>query len=452
MPEGLSLANGIAGGADAFIRSFQQARMQKYQMQMQKNSALADILLSQVRDDNTTYYQKAKALDLIPGLYGIKNLDRPLSQILGHDKLNEEDFKTGERTINNPMPSGITHEELMKSVATTNPAPTRQVDTTIKRGNLTPLEYKKQLGIRDDESEIVKQTRLWEIKLKLEKKAAQDSGFKVVSENILPNDKYKLVMMNEQGITKEKILDGVPKAVEIAKLRGQNIPGNLGQLVRARGIVFDYEADPTSHPESTYLAAKDALESFEKTGQLKSAQITALNQGATGTKPLSLANIDTGDRLKTDQQLKVQKDIDDAEAEVQASYTNVQAANTEKQRALKEKEDAELAFNKVAADYTPRDEEYKAAARLAKEARERYDGLEKEFGKLVATDKLNKAKLTGAQKRAGLLTSSNVSDEVKYKKQIEIFKNNPKNAEKVAALGLTDAQIVQILRNAKLIQ
>src|SRR5258705_890812 len=90
---GLGVANGLAQGVDAFTKSFMQARQMKHQEKLQKNMVVVDLLMNQLRDENTPYYERARIIDQIPGLIGAK-VERPLSHILGYDKLNETDFVT----------------------------------------------------------------------------------------------------------------------------------------------------------------------------------------------------------------------------------------------------------------------------------------------------------------------------------------------------------------------
>lgn len=442
----LALASGIAGGAEAFVQAFTQGKAQEHQEKMQKNMAVVQLLTEQLKDENLTGYQRAKILNVIPGLIGAK-IDRPLDQILGNDKINDELIKSGTAPtpVNAALPSGSTHEELLKSVASSNPS---QVDTInkdimIKRGNLSRADLRLIQGNKADESEIAKQARLWEIKLNLEKKAAENTGYKVVSENILPNDQYELVFANDQGKIQRKILDGVPKSVAVAKLRGNNIPGKLGQLTRMHSIVSEYEADPTSHTQAEYDAAKDGLNQFERSGKLVEAQTEALNQGITGTKPPTIANKADDLRADTTQKLQIQKDIDETRANAKATFTAVQAANTEKKRALADKLQAEQDFTEIAKKWQPGDAAYGVANKKMEAARAHYNSLEEKFGALVAADNLAKEKAAGAISRASLLNSTQLSTYTPRQKAMiaEIRKNNSE-----AAANLTDEQIAaQIL-------
>lgn len=86
---GLAAANGVAQGVNSFLQSFLQVSQMKNQEKLQKNSHIEQLLLSQIQDPNTDYYTRAKMIDAIGSMY---KTDRPLSHILGYDKLNEQDF------------------------------------------------------------------------------------------------------------------------------------------------------------------------------------------------------------------------------------------------------------------------------------------------------------------------------------------------------------------------
>lgn len=482
MPRGkLSVASGVAQGVDAFTRNFIQARQLKNHDKLQKNMLVVDLLMNQLRDERTPYYERAKIIDSIPGLIGAK-LDRPLSNIIGFDKLNEKDFVIEEGTPTTPSKQGTNPQQLVdenvndpsmaSSVNLRGTEATSEIPSTPavteKYGNLSPAQIKLQQDLAaqrmSNQNDIDKQATLLRINYQLQADILGKNGYnKEVFRGFDNDGNYKITMINSSGEKKDINLGKVTsEAVRKAMItaNGRSGGGKLGQLTIAQQIVSAFEADPSSVPEPNYTAAKKLLDDFEKTGQVKDAQVTALTQGATGTKPLSPAQ--TTNNFQEDQrtQLALQTTLDNAESDLLSAEENVTVSQADADghwnaivQPIKDamKQWLDEGGEKTDKGYTDLNKQlnietgkYEALKARANAAKIRFSGLQKRRD--AAEKRLKSFKpSTGA---ATSNNSSSVDDEVEqYKNLIDAFKTS--NASNPKAQGLSDRQILKILKDAK---
>jgi hypothetical protein len=118
--------------------------------------------------------------------------------------------------------------------------------------------------------------------------------------------------------------------------------GKLGQLTKAQTVVSEYETDNKSHSYSDYIAAKSFLDDFEKTGQVKEAQIEYLGQGVKGTRKIQPAQQEGFEiqkssqaRLENNRSEDIQLKLNEAEAKLSEAQSIYQSATI---RAQKEEE------------------------------------------------------------------------------------------------------------------
>lgn len=464
---GLGVANGVATGVDSFVKSFIQTRQLKSQEKLQKNMIVVDLLMNQLRDDNTPYYQRAQIIDQIPSLIGAK-LDRPLSNIIGYDKLNEEDFQVGTKRTAEELPSGGDpndpeyRNKLMQSVAAANPEQIKETSITIKRGNLSPAQIKLQRDLETqrftNQNDIDKQASILRINYELQSKILGKNGFnKEIFRGYNANGDYVITLANPQGETKDINLGPVQsEAVKKALIAGNKMTGRLGQLTTAQQVVAAYEEDPNSIPKANYDAAKNLIEDFERTGQLKDAQINSLNQNVSGTKPVTQAQNINNYQEDQKTQLALQTTLDTLEGEFAASEEAVALADAEVNgfynvqiQPIKDrmKEWLDDGGEKE-------DKEYRDLQNQLRILTSQHEVLKSKFNATKTRKTSIERRRDAAAKRlrgftpatgAATNTNSSVDDEVsQYKNLIDAFRSS--NAEKTK--NISDRQILGILKNA----
>lgn len=478
---GYGLAAEVAQGIDAFTRNFFQAKALKQHEKDQKNAIVVELLMNQLRGDNTPYYERARIIDQIPSLIGAK-LDRPLSNIIGYDKLNEQDFVVQHGEEMTPSKQGTSAKQLvdesvsdpsmassvnLRGTEATSEVPSTP-DVTTKYGNLSPAQIKLQRDLEaqrlQNQNDVDKQAQLLKINYQLQADILGKNGYsKEVFRGFDEDGNYKITMINSSGDKKEINLgkvtsEAVRKAMITAS--GKSGGGKLAQLTTAQQIVSAFEADPTSVPQANYLAAKGLLDDFEKTGQVKDAQVTALTQGATGTKPLSPAQ--TTNNFQEDQrtQLALQSTLDNIESDLLSAEENATVsqadANNHWNAIIQPTKDAMKQWLDEGGEKTDKEyvdlnrqlnietSKYEALKARANAAKTRFSGLQK---RRDAAEK----RLKSFRPSTGAATSNNfssVDDEVgQYKNLIDAFKTS--NASNPKAANLSDRQILKILKDAK---
>lgn len=477
---GLGLATGVAQGADAFVRSFMQARQLKNQEKLQKNMIVVDLLMSQLHDERTSYYQRAKILDQIPQLIGAKT-ERPLSSILGYDKLNEEDFVTeqgipsaeskqgtSDRTV---VDENVSDPSMASSVNIRGTEATSAIegtpDKTVKYGNLSPADIKLQQTLQAQRlanaNDVEKQATILRINYELQSKVLGKNGYsKEIFRGYDKDGNYVITLANSQGEKKDINLGPVTsEAIKKAQVMGGNKSlGRFGQLMMAQQTVAAYEADPTSVPEPNYLAAKQTLEDFEKTGHLKDAQITALTQGATGSKPLSPAQITNNQQEDERTRLNLQAALDNFDSELASVEEAVTYAEADVNdfyniqiQPIKDrmKEWLDEGGEKDDKEYTDLQNQLRILNSQHASLKARLNATKAKKTTLEKKRAAAEKRLSGFTPSTGAATAqsnSSVDDEInQYRNYIDAFKTD--NISNPKAKGLTDRQILKILKDAK---
>lgn len=478
---GLGLASGVAGGVNAFVQSYVQARQLKSQEKLQKNMIVVELLMNQLRDDNTPYYQRAQIIDQIPPLIGAK-LERPLTHILGYDKLNEQDFViekgeeavaskqgTSDRTLTDP---NVTDPSMASSINLRGTQATSAIegtpDKTVKYGTLSPTRIKLQRDLEAQRlvntNDIDKQAAILRINYKLQSEILGKNGFaKEIFRGYDANGNYIVTLANSQGEKKDINL-GPVKSEVIKKAEvtgaGRGGGGRLGQLTMAQQTVAAYETDPSSVPEPNYIAAKKLLNDFEQTGELKEAQTDALLQGQKGIKPLSPAQITNNQQEDQRTFLSLQSTLDNFDSELASATEAIVYAES----------DANDFYNSQLQPLKDRmkewldeggekeDKEYRDLQNQLRIVTSQHESLKSRLNATKSKKTLIEKKRTAAEKRlnnfkpsTGAATAqpnSSVDDEVnQYKNKIDAFRTG--NAGNSKANGLSDRQILKILKDAK---
>lgn len=478
---GLGLAHGVAQGADAFVKSFLQARQMKNAEKLQKNMVVVDLLFNQLRDDRTPYYERAKIIDQIPGLIGAK-LDRPLTSIIGYDKLNEEDFVvehgeqavaskqgTAPQTLTDPS---VTDPSMASSINLRGTQATSAVegtpDKTVKYGTLSPAQIKLQQDLETqrlvNSNDIEKQAAILRINYKLQSEILGKNGFnKEVFRGYDDSGNYIVTMINSQGEKRNIELGKVKsEAIKKAEITGANrsTGGKLGQLTIAQQTVAAYETDPNSVPEPNYIAAKKLLNDFEQTGELKEAQTANFMQGMSGTKPLSPAQVTNNQQEDQRTMLSLQGTFDNLEGELsaaeEATVLSEQSANDFYNIQIQPVKDRMKEWLDAGGEKD--DKEYKDLQNQLRILNTQHEGLKVRHNaaktRKISIEKRRDAaekRLKGFTPSTGAATannSSSVDDEIsQYKNLIDAFKTG--NAGNAKAKGLSDRQILKILKDAK---
>ena len=490
---GLGVAAGVAQGVDAFTQNFFKARQLKNQEKLQKNMVVVDLLMNQLRDPNTPYYERAKIMDQIPGLIGAK-MERPLSHVLGYDKLNESDFQIGEEQVGGTKPKSVTdptaeeynskiprsgtelgiyNEPLRSDTPIATSITQKGTESTIqpvttKYGNLSPAQIKLQQDLAaqrySNANDVEKQAAILRINYKLQSEILGKNGFsKEIFRGYDASGNYVVTLANSQGETKDINL-GPAKSEAIKKAEitgaGKGSTGKLGQLIKSQEIVQAYESDPSLVPKPQYDAAKGLLDDFEKTGQVKDAQVTALTQGASGTKPLSPAQITNNQQEDQRTLLTLQSTVDNLEGELEAAKESVSlteiSANEFYNIQIQPIKDRMKEWLDEGGE--KEDKEYRDLNNQLRILNTQHETLKARHGaaktKVTSIEKRYKSaqkRLSGFNPSTGSATSqqnSSVDDDInQYRNMIDAFKNDPKNIGKVEKMS--DRQILKILKDAK---
>lgn len=470
MPDTLSTAAGVAQGVSAFSQAFSQARLQNFQMKQAKNDRLAEILLDQIKDPNTSYYQRAKIIDEYQKLHDPKAAV-PLTHILGYDKLNEKDFDTGQVQAGTPAQTGQT----LDSTQTNSPnqeqtlqlrgqQATNDVPIIKKYGDTTPAEVhlrlQQKLEDAKDAGDIDKQAKLLKINYTLQSEILNKGGFThEISRGFDANKNYQIIMSNGTDTKTINLGKFSPEAIEKARIMGANKAnsGKFGQLNHANFIINSYENDPTSVDPAEYTTAKQFLADFEKTGELKDSTIKANLQKTGGTQPIQPgakednARADENNRIARQtsydnavaQSLQTSREAADFATQANAHVNNV--INPLKERIaayLKEQGYVEGAQgSQEILTGLESDPDYKALQNQLRNETANYEGLKSKADAAAARDQEAKQKVIDAKNRLGSSSSASSGSSTKYsatqKAMIErIRKDNP-NA------NLSDDQIAE---------
>lgn len=475
----LGLGAGIADAASAFTNAFMQARQQKNMLELQKNDRLANLLLDQIRDDNTTHYKRSALIDEYQKLYDPKGAaNQPLSQILGLHKLDDSDYQIGTEQPSDASKANViqqsqspTNPDAIKTGPAPNPSEVTFADNPItkKYGDLTPndIKQKLQLDLEDvrDKREVAHAKALYQAQTDILGK----NGYTIpVSDSYDPDTKvYTKVMANSSGETKTITLNNFkPTTLAKAEITATSKSDKPSVFVRDQMRYWQSQVNPeTNQPytqeESSIKALGDAHNKFTSTESLKEAQTTALSLGNTGLKPITPAQSVDDIRANQDREDKLTGIVDEnrrqgtlAAAELESlgrlkgDYDKGTGAWGNYKQAEKELKD----FQGSNAD-TARDSDPSKYARLEEnmnKARIRAENLDHQYDIVAAKNTSYKQSLTDAQKRLDdhkkQTNGKGSSIKNPYQSNIDQFrKDNP-------SATISDSDIIKLLRGKRIIK
>ena len=476
MPSGTArgIGQGLAKGVNSFLNSFYQAKQFEMQEKREKNSVILSIMMEKLKDDDIPLYERSEILRAIPNLYGIKSdamdsilnmADKTNKQLVDDPNLpaikgkagTQGEIIGGDETLVGATKGDEEAGEVSTGASTSSPLQLRDTQATedvaagkTERGNLTPNQIKMKLVLAqnaaNDEQDIEKQTKILTLNYNLQKNILGKGGYTEKLPYTFDEDKNLIVrfMRPSDGEIISKNLGKVTtEALEKANISAGTPKGRFGAIQEANQIVDAAAKDPTAYPEWKVKAAQTLLDELEKTGQVKDAQITALRQGITGTRPPTLTAVGVdADRDRT-ATLQVQKDIDDYSAEASAAQEEVKRLGEAKTAAALEasKIDKQIADN----GYEPGENEYKDLMKQKLAHTQRYNQLEEDYNKALRNETLAKTKLGGAKGRLNSVsTGAQGGKDPKVKAAIDLVRKN--NPDKTATMS--DEDIILYLQRA----
>lgn len=301
---GYNIGAGLAAGAGSFVNAYMQASQMKQQEKLQQNAFLVQVLTKQLEDENMPLYQRAKILDSIPPLIGIKKMDRRLSEMLGMDEvlLNEE-VETGQIREGTPatkdrdlVDENVTDPSMASSIRLKGTKATEDEPILRKRGELTPALIRKKLILEakkaEDVQDIDKQTKLLKINYDLQKESLKGEGFtKEVFRGYDKNGNYIVTLTNQKGERKDIFLGDVdPDAIVKARINSGNKPS---KFLQERELYWMTQTNPAtglnySEDEANIKALEDANKQFQlkqRTGEAYIEGVTQRNEGTIKVTP-----------------------------------------------------------------------------------------------------------------------------------------------------------------------
>jgi hypothetical protein len=334
MPK-LALGAGIAQGAKAFTDSFMQAHMYDQQQKLQKHQIIVQALYRQLEDDNIPYAQRARILDSIPSLLGVK-MDVPLSQQMGLHDLLDKDVETQSEISSTPAVKGTPASTITDSRATEagladtigqqatqdTPAGIGRPQVAEKFGDLSPAKYKQLIVNRqqdiDSARALEQYRRKAEIDFDLQQQSYKAQGYnKVITEGFNANGEYVVLMANQSNDIKEVKM---PKGFQPTKILAKS-GTKLPSMVVARTAFYQNEVNPITGKNYTpEEAQQQALTDYKEFGdEMWKANKAAKEASTTGT---TLRN--TGEMPRTKSEIEADKDRDENRADRQATQLDTQ--------------------------------------------------------------------------------------------------------------------------------
>lgn len=478
----LGIGAGIAGGVSAFTQAFFQARQQKNMMELQKNSRLADLLMDQIKDDNTPHSTRTALVDEYQKLIDPKGATKqPLSQILGLHKLDDSDYQIGTEQPSDASKASViqqsqspTNPDVIKTGPAPNPSEVTFADNPItkKYGDLTPNDIKQKLQLDlekvRDEREIEHAKKLYQAQTDILGK----NGYTIpISDSYDPDTKvYSKVMANSSGETKTITLNNFkPTTLAKAEITATSKSDKPSVFVRDQMRYWQSQVNPeTNQPytleESSIKALGDAHNKFTSTESLKEAQTTALSLGNTGLKPITPAQSVDDIRANQDREDKLTGIVDenrrqgtlaaaelDSLGKLKGDYDKGTGAWGNYKQAEKELKAFQKENGPDAA--TARDSNPSEYARLEdnmSKARIRAENLDHQYGIVAAKNNSYKQSLTDAQKRLDehkkQTSGKGNSTKNPYQSNIDQFrKDNP-------SATISDSDIIKLLRGKRIIK
>lgn len=303
MPKGYNLGIGISQGVSSFVQSFMQARQMKEQEKLRENAFLVQVLTKQLEDETMPLFQRAKILDSIPPLIGIKKMDKRLSEMFGMDEamLNEPQeaaVASKQGTSNKDLvDTSITDPSLASSIKLKGTQATSEVPASLERkGDLSPALIRKKLNLEirkaEDVQDYDKQAKLLKLNFDLQMDSLKGNGFsKELFRGYDKDGNYIITLANQKGETKNINLGDVDSEA----ITKAGITGNKPSIfVRDREKFWLTQNNPEtgqnySEEEANIKALEDANTQFKLKQRTGEAFITGQQQRVAGTVPIQPA-------------------------------------------------------------------------------------------------------------------------------------------------------------------
>jgi anti-sigma factor ChrR (cupin superfamily) len=399
----LNIANGIALGAENFVKSFQAASNANYVKRQQKNQVAIEALLHQLNDENTPNSKRATLLDEIQRLANngksVKDEDK-LSIHLGltpDSPFMQEEVDTGQtqqKTI-----GGETNPQVLNE-----PAPTMNYDekVTKKRGDLSPFDMKEIHNRFAQKDEEARQERIIKVQSDAAEKSYRNLGYEpidrgkdaqgnrfLVSQN-KAND-VKIINLNTMQEVKSLPQDFVSERENIASNRASSLPASVRVYEEDYRNKIDPETGTNYTPEVAHkLAVQKYSDYLETQGTARNLQNTKTNQEVTGTSPIQPAQQILNDRADNQQVESILSDYRKANNEWIKTGQQVKSIQEQKDKLFADLKLAESKYQSAldAADGDETDDNVK----LALSERDRIRNLAYTAqGKFVEADSDNRA-------------------------------------------------------------
>lgn len=467
--KGLSIGAGIAQGASSFVQSFMQARQMKEQEKLQQNAFLVQVLTKQLEDDTIPYFQRAKILDSIPSLLGIKKMDRRLSEMLGMDEImlnepQEAAVPSKEGTSSRDLvDTSVTDPALASSIKLKRTQATSEIPASLERkGDLSPALIRKKLNLEirkaEDNQDYDKQAKLLKLNFDLQMDSLKGTGFtKELFRGYDKDGNYIITLANQKGETKNINLGDVDSEA----ITKAGITGNKPSIfVRDREKFWLTQNNPEtgqnySEEEANIKALEDANTQFKLKQRTGEAFITGQQQRIAGTVPIQPAQSADDKRAIAERRATLRANINTVkrqalDASLDAKNKSLQAHDQWNNVV----EPTKREMQKLIDDgYETTSPEYRGLQTKLNTEIDRYNDL-----KRMADDADSKDKsLKDAQKEAedifkeyenGVNSNSSPAVPSNIMKAIEIIrKNNPDQTK-----NMSDSDIINYLRNKGKIQ
>lgn len=295
--KGLSIGAGIAAGAQSFVQSFMQARQMKEQEKLQQNAFLVQVLTKQLEDDTIPYFQRAKILDSIPQLIGIKKMDRRLSEMMGMDEvlLNEpaEAATKGKEgtSAQDLVDTSVTDSSMASSIRLKGTQATSDVPASLERkatlrANINTVKRQAFEASQDAFNKAKQATDQWNNVVQPTKNEMQkllDDGYDTTSQEYrglqtklnTEIDRYNdLKRMADDADAKDKSLkDSQREAEDILKEYENGISGNsstvLDNVKKAVQKVRENNPQINDPSKPNYLTDDAIIQYLRQKGKIK---------------------------------------------------------------------------------------------------------------------------------------------------------------------------------------
>jgi hypothetical protein len=444
-----------------FLNAYYMGKQFDEESKRRKYEPIIASVMEKIKSPDTTYSEKTALTKSLFNVMGIKT-DESVSQLFS--EIEKQDNKLiEERKPKNPYVPTTIGEEGFTDIKEAQQKNVNLGDKSVgnvfnqiegqstRRGDLTPLEYediiKEKAESRRFPRELQRQKEIIKLKSEAELNEYKAKGYKEVGLFKDKNGDWFYSVLNPftkdeqraylpQGATPESIVKEQNKALN----RNTGLVGSAKNLAWAYTIKGKQEDDPNSVTPQEISTANDIIKNQRLGEGIKEATTTALQQGNTGTRLPSPAQVIDDERAreelgirKTEIDVNTEKELTEATTEAEA-YTN-QAVELRRQLAAIA---AQLAPGKVNAE--TKEQLLKDKSRIENELRDVESKAAQAFGKGTAAAKAK-------QVRSGSNQNSNTQYNATQLQAIDLFKNQNANNPKLA--GLSDSQILQLIQQAQ---